>query len=46
MDWDHIITLMHVVEKCQGHPRLDKIQAAALAELQAINDEAQEEENA
>lgn len=44
MNWDHIVLLMEVVEKCQGHPRLAKIQAMALTELQAINDSEPEEE--
>jgi len=38
MDFERISLLLHVAEKASGHPQLQAIRDAALAELKTIND--------
>ncbi len=44
MDWNHALTLLMVIEKAIGHPKLKPLVDAAAAELEAMDPTAKHEE--
>lgn len=45
MDIDRVSTLLNIIEKATGHPKLVGIRAMAAAELDHLNDDASAENN-
>lgn len=44
-DWNEVGTLLHIIEKLQGYPKLGNMLRAANEQLQAMHDEPNEREN-
>lgn len=44
-DWNEVGTLLHIIEKLQGYPKLANMLKAAMEQLQTINDGPNEREN-